>query len=56
MAKDAIQYSKLRARTELVTDTTKQFGHSLFLASKQRATGGQGVNLVASQQRNSGNG
>ena len=54
MAKDAIQYSKLRARTELVTDTTKQFGHSLFLASKQRATGGQGVNLVASQQRNSG--
>ena len=54
MAREASQYSKLRARTELVTDTTRQFGRSLFWASKQRSSARRGVNLVASQQRNSG--
>jgi hypothetical protein len=54
MAREASQYSKLRARTGLVTDTTKQFGRSILRASKQRSSDRQGVNLVASQQRNSG--
>ncbi len=56
MARDVSQYSKLRARTRLVTDTTKQFGHSLFWSSKQRASGRQGVNLVASHRTNFGTG
>ena len=56
MAREAIQYSKVRARTRLVTDTAKQMGNSLFLASKQRSSGKQGVNLVASHRRNFGTG
>ena len=45
MARESIQYSKLRARTRLVTDTTKQFGRALSSASRQRATDKKGLNL-----------
>lgn len=54
MVSDANQYSKVRARTRLITDTAKQFSRSLYWASKQRSSDQRGVNLVGSQQRNSG--
>jgi hypothetical protein len=56
MAREVSQYSKFRARTRLVTDTTKQFGRSVSSALGQRASDKQGLNLVSSHRRNFGTG
>jgi glycosyltransferase involved in cell wall biosynthesis len=54
MSKESSQYNKFKARSRLVTETTKQLGSSLYWATKQRTSEKQGVNLVASHRRNSG--